>query len=101
MNTDSPPSVAAPFGSVVPPSPAAAAAFQPLDLRVVQLWRVRQLITSAVLLCVGRRGVAAVGVAVGGGPWLWAAFAALAALRVILFFWYPARAYRGWGYRLD
>jgi membrane protein YdbS with pleckstrin-like domain len=106
MNTDSPPSVAAPYGSAIPPNvppknSAAAPDFQPLDPRVVQLWRVRQLITSAVLLGIALVGVAWVGLAVGGWAWLWAGFAALATLRVILFFWYPVRAYRGWGYRLD
>jgi membrane protein YdbS with pleckstrin-like domain len=80
---------------------AVALDFQPLDPRVIQLWRVRQLITSAVLLGIALLSVVSVGVGTGGWLWLWLGFAALAALRITLFFWYPARAYRGWGYRLD
>jgi membrane protein YdbS with pleckstrin-like domain len=96
MNTDSPPSI------VAPADPAAAVPeFQSLDLRVIQLWRIRQLITSAVLLGLGLVGVVSAGVATGEWLWLWVGFAALVALRVGLFFWYPTRAYRSWGYRLD
>src|SRR5262249_25508407 len=101
LNTDLPPSLAAPLGSDAPPGPAVTPDFQPLDPRVVQLWRVRQLITSAVLLGIALVAVVFVGFATGGWPWLWSGWATLAVLRVVLFFWYPVRAYRGWGYRLD
>jgi uncharacterized protein len=99
MNTDLPPTTLDPANA--PPGPAVTLDFRSLDPRVIQLWRVRQLITSAVLLGIGLVSVVSVGVATGAWLWLWLGFAALVVLRVILFFWYPARAYQGWGYRLE
>lgn len=83
-------------------SPAAVQAeFQSLDPRVIQLWRIRQAIISAVVLGGGLGAVLGVGSATGAWAWVWGGWLALALLRAVLFFWYPPRAYRGWGYRLD
>ena len=83
------------------PVPVLEPQFRPLDPRVIKLWRVRQAITSAVLLGVATIVVLSVGL--GTGEWLWliVGWHALLLLRIALFFWYPRRAYEAWGYRLD
>lgn len=83
------------------PSSVPEPAFQPLDVRVVKLWRLRHTITSAVLLVAVT--VAAVSITVATERWLfplvgWIAFLVLS---LVLTFWYPSRAYREWGYRID
>jgi len=76
--------------------------YNPLDPRVVKLWKLHSLITSAVLL-----GVTGVGVVILGlgqvAPWKWliAGWVALAGLRAYFLFWRQQRLYRAWGYRLD
>jgi len=82
-------------------SPPAMPEFQLLDARVIKLWRFRQLVTSAILLGAGLVAGVFVGFAVGAWLWVGLGWSALLALRVVLFFWQPPRAYRGWGYRLD
>ena len=84
------------------PSPELAEpVFQPLDVRVVKLWRVRHAITTAVLI--GIATVAVVSVGLGTEKWFWpvVGWQALLILRLVLLFWYPPRAYRAWGYRID
>jgi membrane protein YdbS with pleckstrin-like domain len=76
--------------------------YNPLDPRVVKLWRIHSLITSGVLL--GVTGIAVVILGLGQVlPWEWmfAGWVALAALRVYFLFWHQQRLYRAWGYRLD
>ncbi|MCI0745996.1 MAG: PH domain-containing protein [Verrucomicrobia subdivision 3 bacterium] len=75
--------------------------FRQLDPRVIKLWRVRHAITSGVLL--GLAMIAGLSAGLATGNWLWPLLGwhALLVLRLVLFVWYPARAYRAWGYRLD
>jgi hypothetical protein len=105
MNTDplTPPSVhspraEAPQDSSVTPS---AVEFQPLDPRVIKLWRFRQCVTSAVLLSGGLVAVVFIGFTAEAWLWAWLGWGALLLLRIFLWVWYPPRAYRGWGYRMD
>ncbi len=76
--------------------------FQPLDSRVVSLWRVSSLIGFGVLLLSLLIPVVIVGLA---EPRLlvWLAFAWLAAAAAAAWFclWYPPRLYSSWGYRID
>jgi hypothetical protein len=83
------------------PPVAAGPEFQPLDPRVVKLWRLQNAITFAVMLGLGLVGVVFVGFMTGAWLWGWAAWGALAAALLTLWAWYPPRAYRAWGYRLD
>jgi membrane protein YdbS with pleckstrin-like domain len=76
--------------------------FQPLDPRVINLWRVSQGIRSAVWL--GLLFFMGTMVALGGAVQLLICglvFVLAVIVRAGLFFWYPARAYRAWGYRID
>lgn len=94
----------APPGTAEAPTASPAATteeFQPLDRRVIKLWRFRQLVTSAILLATGLAAVVFTGFTFGVWAWAWLGWSALVLLRVFLLVWYPPRAYRGWGYRLD
>jgi membrane protein YdbS with pleckstrin-like domain len=86
---------------IVPPIETVEPVFQQLDMRVIKLWRVRHAIVTAVLIGIATVAVIAVGFATE--QWLWpiVGWQALLVLRLILFFWYPPRAYRAWGYRID
>ena len=78
-----------------PPHPTTG--FQPLDSRVVNLWRVSSLIGFGVLLLSLLIPVVAVGVAEPRAlVWL-----AVAAAAVWFCLWYPSRLYRSWGYRIE
>jgi uncharacterized protein len=72
-----------------------------LDPRVVKLWRVRHAIVTVVLI--GLATIAVLGVGFATEKWLWpvVGWQALLLLRLVLLFWYPPRAYRAWGYRID
>src|SRR5262245_31278393 len=76
--------------------------FQPLDSRVVSLWRVSGLIGFGILLLSLLIPVVALGVAEPRALfWLvvpWLAMAAAAAWSCL---WYPPRLYRRWGSRID
>ena len=76
-------------------------AFRNLDRRVIKLWRVRHAIVSVVLL--GMATIAVISVGLATDQWLWPAIGwhLLLVLRVVLLFWYPARSYKSWGYRID
>jgi membrane protein YdbS with pleckstrin-like domain len=83
-----------------PPHPTTG--FQPLDSRVVNLWRVSSLIGFGVLLLSLLIPVVAVGVAEPRSlVWLALAWLAMAAAAVWFCLWYPPRLYRSWGYRID
>jgi hypothetical protein len=75
--------------------------FRNLDPRVIKLWRVRHGIVSVVLL--GMATIAVISVGLATDRWLWAVIGwhLLLLLRVVLLFWYPARSYKSWGYRID
>ena len=76
--------------------------FQPLDRRVIRLWRVNSLITSGVLLLIATAAVFFVGFSqIVPWSWLIAGWSALLLLRAFLLLWHPPRAYAAWGYRLD
>jgi hypothetical protein len=79
-----------------------APGFQPLDSRVVGLWRVSSLIGFGVLSLSLLVPILVVGVA---RPrfllWLIIAWLALVALSVWFSLWYPPRLYETWGYRID
>jgi uncharacterized protein len=76
--------------------------FQPLDSRVVNLWRVSSLIGFGVMLLGLLIPVVAVGVAEARAlVWLASAWLATAAAAVWFCLWYPPRLYRSWGYRID
>ena len=79
-----------------------ATGFQPLDSRVVKLWRVSSLIGFGALLLSMLIPVVAVGVVEPRTlVWLAGAWLAAAALSVWFCLWYPPRLYRSWGYRID
>ncbi len=76
--------------------------FQPLDRRVVRLWRITRTISSTVLLIIA--SVILTGVSAGFPGLAFLLPYAIGALFVLLVFsviWYPPRAYRAWGYRID
>jgi uncharacterized protein len=98
VNNASPPDPAAGSGPGTPP----AQDFCRLDPRVVRLWRIRHLVSTAVLL--GLLLVPAVLVVLSsprGWRWAAASWLAVALLRLWHFSWYPPQAYQAWGYRLD
>jgi len=76
--------------------------FVPLDSRVIPLWRLTSLIGFSILLAVSLVASLFIGFAVleNALPVLlaWALFAAGCGW---IIYWYPPRAYRAWGYRLD
>ena len=76
--------------------------FQPLDSRVIGLWRISNLIAFGILLLSLLVAVMIAGLA---RPefllWLLIAWLALAALSVWFSVWYPPRLYESWGYRVD
>src|SRR5262245_10489742 len=76
--------------------------FQPLDSRVINLWRISSLIGFGVLLLSVLIPVAAVGVAEPRAlVWLASGWLVMAAAAVWFCLWYPPRLYRTWGYRID
>jgi uncharacterized protein len=76
--------------------------YQPLDLRVVKLWRIHSLIASAVLLLLATAGVLFLGFGgVVAWQWLIIGWMALVVLRAYFLFWHQQKVYRAWGYRLD
>ncbi|MGH9766757.1 MAG: PH domain-containing protein [Blastocatellia bacterium] len=83
-----------------PPSPTVG--FQPLDSRVISLWRVSGLIGFGMMLLSLLVVVLAAGIA---NPrflvWLMIAWLVLVALSVWFCLWYPPRSYAAWGYRID
>lgn len=84
------------------PEPGNEAVYQPLDARVIKLWQISQAIRSAVwLTLLGVGALALVGAEVISLPVAGLLWLAVLALRLWLFFWYPGRAYRAWGYRID
>jgi membrane protein YdbS with pleckstrin-like domain len=98
-NLSSPPET-----TIAPPVEASRAEpeFLPLDPQVITLWRIHQAIGSAVLMGVLVIPALVLVVNVRGTFLLAAAAWSLIALfRVFMFFWYPPRAYRAWGYRID
>jgi uncharacterized protein len=83
-----------------PPRPSAG--FQPLDSRVVSLWRVSSLIGFGMLLLIMLISVVAIGVAKPRAlVWLALAWLAASAAAVWFCLWYPPRLYNSWGYRID
>ncbi len=90
--------------SVQEPSTAvpAAIALQALDRRVVALWRVTRFIVLGVLMLALLVGAAVV--AWNLPPlrvWLVTAWVIVSAAGAVLAWWFPGRAYRAWGYRID
>ena len=82
--------------------PHSMTGFQPLDSRVVGLWRVSGLIGFGVLLLSLLIPLAVVSVAEPRALlWLILAWLAAAAVSVWYCLWYPPRLYRSWGYRID
>lgn len=79
-----------------------APGFQPLDSRVVKLWRASGLIGFGILLLSLLILVVVVGVA-ESRLWIWLAPAWLVIAAVTVWFclWYPPRLYSSWGYRID
>src|SRR5687768_11435723 len=76
--------------------------YQPLDPRVVKLWRIHSFIASAVLLFLAAGAVAFIGLGqLVAWQWLLAGWGALALLRLYFTLWHQQRVYRHWGYRLD
>ncbi len=79
-----------------------ATGFQPLDSRVVNLWRLSSLIGFGVLSLGLLIPLAVVSVAEPRALiWLATAWLALTALAVWFCLWYPPRLYSSWGYRID
>ena len=83
-------------------SPSPATCFQPLDSRVIRLWRVSFLIGFGVLLLILLIPVVAAGMTEPRAlVWLAVVWLAAAAVSVWFCLWYPPRLYRSWGYRID
>jgi hypothetical protein len=81
---------------------SASAEFVPLDKRVVNLWRLTDLIGLGILLAVALAGCLFVGFGVlENGFWALLLWSLLAALCGWVISWYPPRAYHAWGYRID
>jgi len=92
-----PPSFAPPF--LTDPG---ALEFRPLDRRVIKLWRINSAFGSLVLLVATGVGCGFVAAAKPGwSGWLLGAWLVLFVVQAVLWIWYPSRAYRAWGYRLD
>ena len=90
-----------PFEQAAAP-PHSTTGFQPLDSRVVGLWRVSGLIGFGVLLLSLLIPLVVVSVAEPRALlWLILAWLAAAAVSVWYCLWYPPRLYRSWGYRID
>ena len=76
--------------------------FLPLDPRVVGLWRLDQVLGWGFVLLLLLGGVGMVSwVQPELLPWAVLAWLLCAGLTVGFVLWYPARAYRAWGYRID
>ena len=76
--------------------------FHSLDPRVIKLWRIRHLIGTGLLLGL----LLILALMVGWNfreavKWVAGLWLVVALLRLGILFWYPPRAYRAWGYRLD
>jgi hypothetical protein len=81
---------------------AQAPEFQPLDPRVVGLWRLTRAIGFTILL--GLAGLVALIASLVAEGALLVVFPAWCALLVLfgwLLYWLPRRSYRAWGYRID
>ncbi|MBS1786486.1 MAG: PH domain-containing protein [Acidobacteria bacterium] len=77
-------------------------AFQPLDPRVVKLWRLTYLITFGILLLILLGAVVSIGVAVPAARiWLVVGWLALTAVSLWFSFWFPPRYYHSWRWRID
>ena len=84
------------------PPPPLPVAYQPLDPRVIKLWRIHSMIATAVLLFLALVGLLYFGLSeTVPWPWLWAGWFMLLALRAYFLLWHQQRVYRAWGYRLD
>lgn len=83
------------------PSPSLAE-FRSLDRRIIRVWRITSGIGLGVLLLIGSGMLAGIGAGVpdfaSAVPF---AIGALLILIVSYLIWYPPRAYRAWGYRID
>ncbi|MFN0111441.1 MAG: PH domain-containing protein [Blastocatellia bacterium] len=82
--------------------PPSVVEFQQLDPRAVKLWRTTYLITFGVVIL----AMLAVAVSIGWKLpsqriWLAVGWLALAAICLSFSFWFPARYYRTWGWRID
>jgi len=93
--------IEAPSQTLAPTLESGAEEFQPLDPRVVRLWRLHQLIFGAVFGGVLLVPLFMLGVR--SGRWLWPLLGWLGIMGLlgIRLCWHPRRAYRAWGYRLD
>jgi uncharacterized protein len=90
------------LASASPPVQPATPDLLRLDPSVVKLWRLTHTITAAVFMLMASVSALVAGmVSPADWPWMLAAWVALAALFLWVVFWYPARAYRAWGYRID
>ena len=98
-----PASVEQALASATPPIIAASLRdFRQLDPRAVKLWQLTHAIFAGVLMLIASiTALALSGAVPKSWPWALAGWAALLGFSVWLVFWYPARAYRAWGYRID
>ena len=85
-----------------PLSPPTPASFVALDRRVIQLWRISGLLGCAIVALPALVGLLLVAHSVLGRAMLafvpWSILLLLGGGWVL---WYPRRAYRAWGYRVD
>lgn len=76
--------------------------FLMLDSRVINLWRLNQLIAAGFLMALAMGGGMVLGFSVPGSfPFVVGAWVGLLLLLLVLAFWYPRRAWRAWGYRVN
>ncbi len=84
------------------PAITAEAEFQPLDPRVVKLWRAVGSITASLLmLALLVAAFIASAIHPELSPWIFLLWFLLAVASVWLIYWRPPRLYRSWGYRID
>ncbi len=83
-------------------SVTALAALQPLDRRVVALWRVVRFIVFGVFMVALFVAAVVVGWNLPAARvWFASAWVILLLAGASLAWWFPDRSYRGWGYRID
>lgn len=76
--------------------------YEPLDSRVVWVWRIGSLFGWAILLLLGLTGSIVLAWALLGQPFMGLVFWwPLPVIVAVWLYWFPKASYRAWGYRID
>jgi uncharacterized protein len=87
---------------IEPEMAPAPPAFQPLDPRVVPMWRLANVVTNAMIFLALLVVLFLPKIArFGYRSWLFAGWGLIAAAVMGFDFWWRGREYRAWGFRLD